>query len=125
MFNAGRIRLIDSPRLVAQFAGLERRATVRGDKIDHAPGSYDDASNAAALTLVLAAAPAVERGLCAFGTYGSCTSSNHLGQVGGYSNAEAYRSQGGGARPDSAHYGSSPDEFRRMVSDLSYQQEGK
>jgi hypothetical protein len=61
LFNAGRIQLIDNPRLVAQFAGLERRATVRGDRIDHSPGSFDDASNAAALALVLAAAPAIEQ----------------------------------------------------------------
>jgi hypothetical protein len=69
LFNAGRIRLIDSPRLVSQFAGLERRATVRGDKIDHAPGSFDDASNAAALALVLAAQP-VYSTQPRFGTYG-------------------------------------------------------
>jgi hypothetical protein len=54
LFNAGRVRLLDSPRLVAQFAGLERRATVRGDRIDHAPGAFDDASNSAALALTLA-----------------------------------------------------------------------
>jgi hypothetical protein len=69
LFNSGRIQLIDNPRLVAQFAGLERRATVRGDKIDHAPGSFDDASNAAALALTLAVATSFEAPAPVFGTY--------------------------------------------------------
>jgi hypothetical protein len=51
--NGRRIRLLDSPRLVGQFCGLDRR-TVRGgrDSIDHAPGGHDDVANAAAGALV-------------------------------------------------------------------------
>ena len=51
--NSGRIELLDNPRLVAQFAGLERR-TARGgrDSIDHAPGAHDDIANAASGALV-------------------------------------------------------------------------
>ena len=47
--NGGRLRLIDHPRIVAQFVGLERR-TARGgrDSIDHAPGQHDDLCNAVA-----------------------------------------------------------------------------
>jgi hypothetical protein len=71
LFNAGRVNLIDNPRLVAQFAGLERRATVRGDRIDHAPGSYDDASNSAALALILAAAMPYQAPQARFGFYNS------------------------------------------------------
>jgi hypothetical protein len=51
--NAGRVELLDSPRLVAQLVGLERR-TARGgrDSIDHAPGAHDDLANAVAGALV-------------------------------------------------------------------------
>ena len=53
LINSGRIELLDHPRLVAQFAGLERR-TARGgrDSIDHAPGAHDDVCNAAAGALL-------------------------------------------------------------------------
>jgi hypothetical protein len=105
LFNSGRVRLIDSPRLVAQFAGLERRATVRGDKIDHAPGSYDDASNAAALALVLAASPPYAPPLAYFGWQTTSALSNEYG-----SNCGNNASDG--------RYGSQPSEFWRMVRDL-------
>jgi hypothetical protein len=66
LLNAGRCELLDLPRLIAQFCGLERR-TARGgrDSIDHAPGAHDDTANAVAGALVLAAggstwAPTVE-----------------------------------------------------------------
>jgi hypothetical protein len=51
--NGGRVRLLDSPRLVAQLVNLERR-TARGgrDTIDHASGSHDDVANAACGALV-------------------------------------------------------------------------
>ena len=50
LFTAGRVRLIDNPRMVAQFAGLERRTTAVGrDMVDHGPGGRDDCCNAAAL----------------------------------------------------------------------------
>jgi hypothetical protein len=82
LFNAGRVQLIDNPRLVAQFAGLERRATVRGDKIDHAPGSFDDASNSAALALVLAVATPYQAPAPMFGTYSRSFPSNEFGYCG-------------------------------------------
>ncbi len=56
LLNSGRIELLDHPRLLAQFASLERR-TARGgrDSIDHAPRAHDDVCNAAAGALLLAA----------------------------------------------------------------------
>jgi hypothetical protein len=51
LFMSGRVRLIDNPRLVAQFAALERRTTSIRDKVDHGPGGRDDCCNAAALAL--------------------------------------------------------------------------
>jgi hypothetical protein len=52
LFTSGRVRLIDNPRLVSQFASLERRSTPVGrDKVDHGPGGRDDCCNAAALAL--------------------------------------------------------------------------
>jgi len=112
LFNAGRIQLIDNPRLVAQFAGLERRATVRGDRIDHSPGSFDDASNSAALALVLAVATPYQAPMPQFGSWGRSGASNHLGQSGG-----------AGASVNGAAYGSQPTEFWRMIGDLNHQQE--
>lgn len=55
LLNAGRVELLDVPRLRAQLAGLERR-TARGgrDSIDHGPGAHDDVANAACGALVLA-----------------------------------------------------------------------
>jgi hypothetical protein len=56
LFTAGRARLIDNPRLVAQFAALERRTFSTGrDRVDHGSSGKDDACNSAALALVLAA----------------------------------------------------------------------
>jgi len=54
--NSRRVDLLDSPRLMAQLCGLERR-TARGgkDSVDHRPGAHDDLANAAAGALVLAA----------------------------------------------------------------------
>jgi len=48
--------LLDSPRLVAQLCGLERR-TARGgrDSIDHKPGAHDDLANAASGACVMVA----------------------------------------------------------------------
>jgi hypothetical protein len=52
LFTSGRVRLLDSPRLVSQFAALERRSTPIGrDRVDHGPGGRDDCCNAAALAL--------------------------------------------------------------------------
>src|SRR5258708_24584781 len=56
IFSSGRVRLIDNRRLVTQFAALERRTFSSGkDRVDHGPGGHDDACNAAAGALVLAA----------------------------------------------------------------------
>lgn len=56
LFTAGRIHLLDSPRLVSQFAGLERRTSPIGvDKVDHGKNGHDDLCNAAALACTLAA----------------------------------------------------------------------
>ena len=56
--NSKRVDLLDHPRLLNQFAGLERR-TARGgrDSIDHAPGSHDDLCNVAAGVLLATQAP--------------------------------------------------------------------
>ncbi|MBV9826126.1 MAG: terminase [Alphaproteobacteria bacterium] len=56
MFTAGRVRLLDDPRLVHQLIGLERRTSRSGkDRVDHGPNGSDDAANAAAGALVLVA----------------------------------------------------------------------
>jgi hypothetical protein len=60
--NSKCVALLDNPRIVAQFVGLERR-TSRGGKdiIDHAPGSHDDLVNSVAGVLLLAKPSAVEQ----------------------------------------------------------------
>jgi hypothetical protein len=123
LFTSGRARILDNKRLINQFASLERKTSSVGrDRVNHPGNGHDDCANATALAMVLAAQPIYAPTMPQFGTYGSVASSNHLGQVGGFSNAQAHGNNNG---PDSAAYGSSPDEFRRMLSDLSYQQEGK
>src|SRR6516162_2214066 len=53
LLNAGRIELLDLPRLSAQLCGLERRMARSGrDSIDHSPGGHDDLANAVAGVLV-------------------------------------------------------------------------
>lgn len=48
ILNAGRIDLLDHPKLINQLSSLER-STGRGrDSVDHRPGSHDDVSNAVA-----------------------------------------------------------------------------
>ena len=57
LFTAGRVRLLDSKKLVTQFANLERRTTSSGrDIIDHPNGQHDDLANSVAGALVRAAA---------------------------------------------------------------------
>jgi hypothetical protein len=57
LFTTGRARLLDSPRLISQFAELERRAFPTGrDVVRKGPGGHDDVCNSAAGALVLAAA---------------------------------------------------------------------
>ncbi len=49
MMNAGRVELIDHPRLVAQLCALERRTSRGGrDLISHPPGGHDDLCTALA-----------------------------------------------------------------------------
>jgi hypothetical protein len=56
LLNSGRLDLLDSPRMIAQFVGLERRTARSGkDFVDHAPGAHDDVSNAVAGAIVAAA----------------------------------------------------------------------
>jgi hypothetical protein len=57
LFSSGRCRLVDNPVLLEQLVGLERKPTVRGDRIDHRKGDghHDDCANAVAGSLVLAA----------------------------------------------------------------------
>jgi hypothetical protein len=53
LLNSGRVDLLDSPRMVAQFVGLERRTSRMGrDAVDHAPGAHDDIANAVAGALI-------------------------------------------------------------------------
>jgi hypothetical protein len=53
LLNAGRVELLDLPRLSAQLCGLERKTARSGkDSIDHAPGLHDDVANAVAGVLV-------------------------------------------------------------------------
>ena len=57
LFTTGRVRLIDNPRLLSQFASLERRTYPTGrEEIRKGPGCHDDICNSAAGALVLAAA---------------------------------------------------------------------
>ncbi len=52
LFTAGRVRLLDNPRLVTQFVGLERRTSPSGrDRVDHGVSGSDDTANAAAIAL--------------------------------------------------------------------------
>jgi hypothetical protein len=56
LFTSGRARLLDSRRLVTQFASLERRTSPIGkDRVDHGPGGADDLCNSAAGAIVAAA----------------------------------------------------------------------
>ncbi len=49
VLNAGKVELLDHPRLITQLCSLERR-TARGgrDSIDHPPGGHDDLGNSVA-----------------------------------------------------------------------------
>jgi hypothetical protein len=80
MVNSGEVELLDSPRLIAQFCGLERRTSRGGrDTIDHAPGpdSHDDCANAVAGAIV-GARVAVKSAL------GVMTLSKKIGTLGRY-----------------------------------------
>jgi hypothetical protein len=112
--NGRRIELLDHSKLVAQLCALERR-TWRGgrDSIDHPPNQHDDVVNcvAGALTNLIGA---VEQTPPHFGwqtTTGSGFNGSH------WIGRDAWRN-GVPGLPENAAYGSSPDEFRRMLSDL-------
>ena len=58
LINAGRVELLDLPRLKAQLTSLERRTSRAGkDSIDHPPGGFDDLANAACGALCRLANP--------------------------------------------------------------------
>jgi len=57
LLNSGRLELLDHPRMVSQFCGLERRTARSGkDTVDHGPGAHDDLANAVAGVAWLASA---------------------------------------------------------------------
>jgi hypothetical protein len=58
LFTSGRAVILDNEKLIAQFAGLERKTSTMGrDRIDHGPGQHDDLANSAAGALVAVSAP--------------------------------------------------------------------
>jgi hypothetical protein len=63
LLNSGRVSLVDSARMISQFASLERR-TARGghDSVDHPRGAHDDCANAAALAILAVSADGI--GIC-------------------------------------------------------------
>jgi hypothetical protein len=78
LFTSGRIRLLDSPRLVNQLAALERKSAPGGrDKIDHPRGSHDDVANAAAGALTLVSGKSNKPTLL-FGSVPSLTRQNDM-----------------------------------------------
>jgi hypothetical protein len=57
LFTSGRARLLDNPKLISQFAALERRTFSTGrERIDPGPG-HDDLANSVAIALSLCAGP--------------------------------------------------------------------
>jgi hypothetical protein len=121
LFTSGKVRLLDNKKMINQFASLERRTSSVGkDRIDHGTGGHDDLCNAVAGAMVLAAQPIYAPPAPQFGVCGiTGPFSPHLGQSGGSgNNFAAYGWPGGGSRPDNAAYGDSPDDFRRMISDI-------
>lgn len=64
LLNAGRVELLDLPKLTEQMLGL----VYRGARIDHLAGEHDDWINAAAGALVLAARRTSARAQLAYGT---------------------------------------------------------
>jgi hypothetical protein len=55
LLNAGQARLLDHPRLLAELRGLERKRGLTREHIGHPPGGHDDAINAVAGALTMAA----------------------------------------------------------------------
>jgi hypothetical protein len=71
LINSRRCELLDHPKLITQFTGLERRIARGGrDSIDHAPGAHDDVANACAGALLGALNAYTRRvleGACGYG----------------------------------------------------------
>jgi Terminase large subunit, T4likevirus-type, N-terminal len=87
LFTTGCTRLIESDRLVAQFAGLVRTTSPGGrDKVDHGKTGVDDLCNSAAGVLSLVAARSERRGAIAVGvdTFGSRGSGGGVVSAGRY-----------------------------------------
>jgi hypothetical protein len=62
LLNAGKAQLLDSPRLVGQLCGLQRRTSSSGKQsVDHPRNSADDLANSACGALVLASDMAQQR----------------------------------------------------------------
>ena len=60
LFNAGRVDLLDLPRLINQLCALERRTSRQGkDSVDHPPGAHDDVANVVAGVLCLCDKPVI------------------------------------------------------------------
>ena len=56
LFTSGRARLLDNGALINQFVNLERRVLTTGrERVDHPPNFHDDAANAVALAMTIAA----------------------------------------------------------------------
>lgn len=68
LLTAGRVELLDHPKMLRQFGALERRTSRAGkDSIDHPPRQHDDLCNAASGALVLASGVLNKGGGVAFG----------------------------------------------------------
>ncbi|ATQ66896.1 MULTISPECIES: hypothetical protein [Methylosinus] len=87
--NAGRVELLDHPKLIEQLCSLERR-TARGgrDSIDHPPQGHDDIANCVAGAINLLSQPYAAP-VAAFGVYSSSPSpyARRSNLSGTYSNA--------------------------------------
>jgi hypothetical protein len=53
LFTSGRVRLIENPRMIDQFIGLERKTGAGADKVDHKRNGSDDCCNSAAGALTM------------------------------------------------------------------------
>lgn len=66
--RSGRVQLLDHPRLIQQFCGLERRVARGGkDSIDHGPAGHDDCCNAATGSLLMSLRGGAGSGLAFIG----------------------------------------------------------
>jgi phage terminase large subunit-like protein len=102
---------------VGTFAPLEDQLCSFTSDFDRGRAGYSpDRLDALVWAITELAVKAYEPVMPQFGTYGSVASSNHLGQVGGYSNAAAYGVPG---QPDSAVYPATAEGFRSMVAAIS------